>query len=177
MKNLLTLGLTLLMMLGISMGAWGDNVVTQGLKCYDRVMLHLHDGTTYVIPVDTLSTMKSYFADDKAEYVVDVDGSDALYQFLRKEIAVIRFLEAPDQSEGVEQVTVDDSRASLIHIENGCLHYGMSMAGQRVAFYDVSGRVVSTVLLDDSRVLSLGWLPLGVYVIRVNGYTLKFMKQ
>lgn len=147
------------------------------LKQYDRVQINLHDGSEYVIPIDAYSTMKSYFFEDEDAYVVDVDGSDALYRFMREEIATIKFIEYIETSTGIEQLVVEDEHATLARYEDGKLVYGSPLIGKTADIYSLSGQLVSQVVLGESRSLTFETLPQGAYVVKVEGYTFKIMKR
>lgn len=147
------------------------------LKQYDRVQINLHDGSEYIIPIDNYSSMKSYFIESLDAYVVDVDGCDAIYRFIRDEISTMKFIEYVPSSTGIEQLVVEDKHATLANYEDGKLVYGSPLIGKTAEIYNLSGALVSKVVLGETRALTFENLPQGAYVIKVEGYTFKIMKR
>lgn len=155
--------------------AWAqdETVPASTLKQYEQVVLRLHDGTVYELPIDTASVINSYYDNVQRQYVVDVHTAGDIWQFGRSEIATMKFLE---YIVSIDKVKMDDDHTKPVVLRDGHLEFSPAAIGDRVRIYDVAGHQVRSFRLDSSSLtFDLHDLPQGIYVVRVKQTTLKIM--
>lgn len=165
--------LTLILGLGLAMASWAE----EELKMYSHVYLKLHDGNTYEIPIEHGSKMHSYAIGNgtDAYFVVDITGKKCFYQFKREEIAVMKLVE---DATGIELLDYnsEDPHASMLQYKLGELRVHATLEGEQLTIVDAQGKTVYCDYVEEPYALSLGFLPEGVYVAKVNEHTLKIKK-
>ena len=161
--------------LGFAINGWANDDV----KIYSHVILKLHDGAKYEIPIEHGSQIYSYAkgTGTNTYFVVDVTGKDCFYQFRREEIASMKM-------SGDEIVPVDidtpkmenDVHVSKLHYRKGELLVHQTLEGEWFTITDMRGRQVYSARVEVPCILHLGFLPEGIYVAKVNEHTLKIRK-
>ena len=148
------------------------------VKMYSHVTLMLHDGSKYDIPIEHGSQIYSYVrgTGTNTYFVVDVTGKDCYYLFRREEIASMKMTEDAEHVDIDTPTIEDDVHASKLHYRKGELLVHQTLDGTQLTIVDLCGRVVYTTRVESPFALHLGFLPEGVYVAKVNEYTLKIRR-
>lgn len=146
------------------------------LKQYDRVLLTLHSGEQYEIGIDGESSLHSYCCDE-GYYVIDVNGSgDYYYTFRRDEVMSIKFLESEDQSLGIKQLHVDadDTHTVAMRLTSEGVQFSAPLVGRVCRVRNLSGALMQQFVVPEANYcLSISDLPHGIYLVTVDGFTLK----
>lgn len=152
--------------------AQDESVPASTLKQYEQVVLRLHDGTVYELPIDTASVINSYYDIVQHQYVVDVHTAGDIWQFGRSEIATMKFIE---YVVSIDQIMADDVHAKSVILHKGKLEFAASLDGAEARIYDVSSHLVKSFYVASPYSFDLAALPKGVYIVQVKNATLKFM--
>lgn len=147
------------------------------LKQYDRVLLTLHSGEQYEIGIDGQSSLHSYMC-DAGHYVIDVNGTGSYYYtFRRDEVMSIKFLESDDQSLGIRQLHADADDSHVVPLRltpEGSVQFSAALVGHVCRVHDISGALTQQFVIPEAHYsLSLSDLPHGIYLVTVDGFTLK----
>lgn len=158
--------------------AWADDAVfTQ----YDRLYVQLHDGTEYEIPIDTASVVHSYALnpDEQSNFVIDIDGREAFYQFRRDEVAIIKMVPSEIQQSGIRQIQADpvDSHACRVKCDGENILVHASLEGRTLYVIDMTGRVIDRWIVSAPYTYSLSEQLHGIFMITIDQSTLKISKQ
>ncbi len=158
------LKLVLLMLLCVIMAN-----ASEDLKQFDKIVLQLTDGTRYEIPINSSSYIYSCIeeSDTIVRQVVIVKGDNCEYKFERAEIASIRCVEVPEGM-GVTPIKTDKLR-----YEDGVIKTHSSLAGEYITIYDLAGRVVLYTKIQEKTAVSIEHLPVGIYIAKSGGQTIK----
>lgn len=144
-------------------------------KQYDKILVLLNDGTSYEIPIDEDSYIYSFLtrANDGVVRMVEIAGNDCLYQFYRSEITSIKYLESYNSIMNVPEVNV----VNKLQFKDGYIKCNPLLVGKQLFVYDLAGRMVMNEIITIDSAISVDHLLDGVYIAKVDEYTIKIIKQ
>ena len=141
-----------------------------GAQAQDNVVVNKNDGSKQAFE---MSKVQKITFGDASYTVVGKDGGSTS-QFTYVDTKAITF----DLVDGIEQV-VDTERGQLRIKKTGNVITveGFSGVDGRVAVYSLDGTLVQSDKAWRGQPISVESLPAGIYVIQVNGQSLKFTKK
>lgn len=143
---------------------------TDELKQFDRIAIELKDGTYYEIPINSSSYIYSCVegTGTTAKQIVQVKGDNCEYKFDRDEIKTMKCVELVS---GIKDIIVED--IEKLRYEDGRFKIDSSLIGEYLSVYDLAGRMVLYTKINNKPIISIDYLPEGIYIAKINDQTIK----
>lgn len=166
MKKTILLLFSLIYALSITADVW---------KQYDKVLVTLKDRSSHEILINADSYIYCYLSKEKGAVVriVEVGGVEDTYTFYRSDIKSIKYLESYNSIMNVDDVKV----VNTLQYQDGEIKCNPHLVGKELFIYDLAGRLVKSETITIDSVVTLDRLSRGVYIAKVDEYSLKIIKR